>query len=84
MLFINHIIIINHGNASTGIGLSVKSKDIRDMSINDLAIHLGYDLYIEVSPSVSSLLCLYYKPTCFKKLCYFVQGSFKKLCLFCT
>ena len=38
------------------------------MSINDLAIHLGYDLDIEVSPSVSSLLCSYYKPTCFKEI----------------
>ena len=26
VLFINHIIIINHGNASTGIGLSVNVK----------------------------------------------------------
>ena len=35
VLFINHIIIIIHGNASMG------SEDIRGMSINDLAIHLG-------------------------------------------
>ena len=75
MLFINRIIIINHGNASTGIGLSVKSEDIRGMSINDLAIHLGYDLDMEVSPSVS-FLCLYYKLTCFKKLCLFCPELF--------